>query len=130
MRKISTKYGSLILIAGLSCWNACAQTSEPLKQIATVALPNVAGRIDHLAFDGQHQHLFVAALGNDTVEVLATASNTHLQSLPSFHEPQGIAIATDFGAVAVANGDTGTLQLIDSQTFASENRSSVSPSRC
>ena len=109
-----------ILFAVLSCCvsEGQAQAPEPLKQIATIPLPNVAGRIDHLAFDAQHQRLFVAALGNDTVEVLDAASSMHLKSLTGFHEPQGIAVATDFGGVAVANGDTGTLQLLDAETFA------------
>jgi hypothetical protein len=109
-----------ILFAVLLCCvsEAQPQAPEPLKQIATIPLPTVMGRIDHLAFDAQRQRLFVAALGNDTVEVLDTASNTHLKSLSGFHEPQGIAVATDFGAVAVANGDTGTLQLLDAETFA------------
>src|SRR6187551_1925538 len=109
----------VILLAALLSSAAQAQPArEPLKQIATIALPNVAGRIDHLAFDAQHQRLFVAALGNDTVEVVDAARNAHQKSLPGFHEPQGIAVASDFGAIAVANGDTGTLQLLDAETFA------------
>ena len=60
----------LMLLATLSCPVTRAQPSEPLVQIGTIALPSVASRIDHLAFDAQHQRLFVAALGNDTVEVL------------------------------------------------------------
>lgn len=107
----------LTLLAALPLQIARAQP-PPLKQIATIALPNVAGRIDHLAFDAEHRRLFVAALGNDTVEVLDAASNAHLMSLPGFHEPQGIAVAPNFGAIAVANGDTGTLQLLDAETFA------------
>jgi hypothetical protein len=109
----------VILLATMLSAVAQAQPSaEPLKQIATVALSNVAGRIDHLAFDAQHQRLFVAALGNDTVEVIDAARNAHLKSLPGFHEPQGLAVASDFGAIAVANGDTGTLQLLDVESFA------------
>jgi DNA-binding beta-propeller fold protein YncE len=108
----------VLLVAALSCQVARAQPSAPLRQIATVALPNVAGRIDHLAFDPENRRLFVAALGNDTVEVLDAANNVHLRSLTGFHEPQGIAVASDFGAVAVANGDTGTLQLLDAKTLA------------
>jgi DNA-binding beta-propeller fold protein YncE len=106
-----------ILLAALLSAVARAQSPEPLEQIGTIALPNVEGRIDHLAFDAQQQRLFVAALGNDTVEVLDAARNVHLRSLPGFHEPQGIAVAPDFGAIAVANGDTGTLQLLDAQTL-------------
>ena len=68
----------VILLAVLLASVAQAQPSrEPLKEIATIVLPNVAGRIDHLAFDAQHQRLFVAALGNDTVEVVDAARNAH-----------------------------------------------------
>lgn len=111
---------ALLLALTMAWWCPVArpQPSEPLRQIAAVPLPNVAGRIDHLAFDGAHQRLFVAALGNDTVEVVNVQDNTHVRSLRGFHEPQGIAVATDSGAIAVANGETGTLQLIDTQTFA------------
>jgi len=109
----------VIVLAALLLSVARAQPSpEPLKQLVAVALPNVTGRIDHLAFDASHQRLFVAALGNDTVEVLDTTKHVHLKSLPGFHEPQGVAVASDFGAIAVANGDTGTLQLLDAETFA------------
>jgi DNA-binding beta-propeller fold protein YncE len=90
----------------------------PLRQIAAIPLPGVKGRIDHLAFDAARQRLFVAALGNDTVEVLDTATLTHLESLTGFHEPQGIAAVPDLGAMAVANGTSGTLQLVDAQTYA------------
>jgi hypothetical protein len=88
-----------------------------LKASATIPMPNVAGRIDHLGFDAARQRLFVAALGNNTVEVIDTAKNVHLRSLPGFHEPQGVAVLPDLGAVAIANGDTGTLQLIDAPTL-------------
>jgi len=108
----------LIILAVLVYAPSRAQTVEPLRKIAAIPLHGVAGRIDHLAFDAEHERLFVAALGNDTVEVLDTASNAHLTSLRGFHEPQGLAIVPDFGAAAVANGGTGTLQLLDAQTFA------------
>lgn len=91
---------------------------DPLTHVGAIELPGVEGRIDHLAFDAARQHLFVAALGNNTVEVLDTARNTHVRSLTGFHEPQGIAVVADLGAVAIANGDTGTLQLVDAQTFS------------
>ena len=94
-----------------------AQSAPPLKRVATIPLKNVSGRIDHLGFDGARGRLFVAALGNNTVEVVDVAANLHLRSLTGFHEPQGVAVATDFNAVAIANGESGTLQLIDAQTF-------------
>ena len=95
------------------------QTPQPaLRAAGAVRLPNVRGRIDHLAFDAAHQRLFVAALGNDTVEVIDTGKSAHVTSLSGFHEPQGIAILPDLdGAAAVANGESGTLQLIDAATL-------------
>jgi DNA-binding beta-propeller fold protein YncE len=102
----------------LLAWPAVhAQSTAPLKPVGTIPLPKVAGRIDHLAFDAARQHLFVAALGNNTVEVVDVAKNQHLQSLPGFHEPQGIAVVADLNGVAIANGESGTLQMIDAQSF-------------
>ena len=102
----------------MGCESTEAQSSSALRQIATIRMPGVKGRIDHLAFDLPTQRLFVAALGNNTVEVLDTVKNAHHRSLAGFHEPQGAASVSDLGAVAIANGDAGTLQLVDVQTFA------------
>lgn len=88
-----------------------------LRPAAVIALPQVAGRIDHLAFDPAAQRLFVAALGNDSVEVIDTAAGTHLRSVQGFHEPQGIAVVPDLKGVAVANGDSGTLVLLDADSL-------------
>ena len=107
--------GLLAVAAGVEMPHA--QPAPVLEAVATIALPNVTGRIDHLAFAPARERLFVAALGNDTVEVIDTAKGAHLRSLPGFHEPQGIANVPDFNAIAIANGDTGTLQLIDAATL-------------
>src|SRR3989442_2502922 len=55
---------------------------EPLSLVRTIDLPRVEGRIDHLAIDSGAQRLFVAALGNNTVEVLDLKGVTHVKSLP------------------------------------------------
>ena len=94
-----------------------ASGQAPLSLVGTIPLPAVEGRIDHLAFDGDAQRLFVAALGNNTVEVLDLKSNRHLKSLPGFHEPQGIAVAADVKAVVVANGQGEGAQFLDSSDF-------------
>ena len=110
--------GYLAAFASAACQRTEAQSSPALRPVATVRLPGVKGRIDHLAFDPARQRLFVAGLGNNTVEIVDTAKAAHLKSLSGFHEPQGIAVVADLGSVAVANGDTGTLQLIDAESFA------------
>ena len=92
--------------------------AQPLIQIGTIDLPRVEGRIDHLAFDPTAQRLFVAALGNNTVEVLDVKANAHVKSLPGFHEPQGIAAVPESRLIGVANGQGEGLQLLKADDFA------------
>jgi DNA-binding beta-propeller fold protein YncE len=89
----------------------------PLVLVGTIGLPNVDGRIDHLAVDMAAQRLYVAALGNNTVEVLDLKSGSRTRSLPGFREPQGIAVVPDANLVAVANGQGEGVQFLDSSDY-------------
>jgi DNA-binding beta-propeller fold protein YncE/protein-tyrosine-phosphatase len=90
---------------------------SPLSLVGTIDLPRVEGRIDHLAVDVNARRLYVAALGNNTVEVLDLKSSAHLKSLAGFREPQGIAVAPDAKVVAIANGQGDGVQFINAATF-------------
>ena len=103
----------LTLLLPIIVATAALPSAEPLTLLRTVELPGVKGRIDHLAVDLTTGHLFVAALGNDTVEVIDGRAGTWLRRQSGFHEPQGIAFAPDAGLVAVANGQSGDLVLFD-----------------
>jgi hypothetical protein len=92
---------------------AAIRAPAPLVLVQTIPLPRVEGRIDHLAVDLQNDRLFVAALGNDTLEVLDLRAGAHARSVKGLHEPQGIALPPDGKIVAVANGQGGNLQLLD-----------------
>jgi DNA-binding beta-propeller fold protein YncE len=102
----------------LSLAMPAAPAPEPLRMAASVELPHVDGRIDHLAFDASSQRLLVAALGNNTVEVVDVKANTHVRSVPGFREPQGIAVAADAKLVAIANGQGEGLDLLNAETYA------------
>jgi DNA-binding beta-propeller fold protein YncE len=100
--------GFIVLLIGI-----CAtQAQEPLAFVRAIELPRVEGRIDHLTIDSAQQRLFVAALGNNSVEVLDLRSATDTRSIPGFHEPQGLGQPLDGNLVAVANGGTGDLVLV------------------
>lgn len=90
---------------------------EPLRIIRAIELPRVEGRIDHLALDATGEKLFVAALGNNTVEVIDVKNGSHLKSLPGFREPQGIVGVPDANVIAVANGQGEGVQLIDANEY-------------
>jgi DNA-binding beta-propeller fold protein YncE len=83
----------------------------------TIPMPKVEGRIDHMAVDVVGQRLFVAALENNTVEVLDLKAGKTIQSLSGFAEPQGIAYIPEFNRVFVANGQDGTCRILDGQTL-------------
>ena len=104
-----------IVLFGIAGYSSAQ--SQPLVLKNAIPLPKVEGRIDHLAFDAASGRLFVAALGNNSVEVVDTAKAAHVASLPGFHEPPGVAIVPDRKLIAVANGESGTLQLIDGETY-------------
>ncbi|HEX6464281.1 MAG TPA: hypothetical protein VFZ98_07510, partial [Vicinamibacterales bacterium] len=109
-----------VVVVALMFLTIQTRAQAPLKFVRAIELPGVEGRIDHLAFDASTQRLYVAALGNNTVEVIDVKGSTHLKSLPGFHEPQGIAAAPDAKEVAIANGEGEGLQLIDADDYRSK----------
>lgn len=107
----------LVIGAALGLLAVAQPAQGPLTLVRTIDLPGVEGRIDHLAFDADRGRLFVAALGNNSIEVLDTQAGTHLAHLPGFHEPQGIAFLPDAHGVAIANGQGGAVPIIDTGDF-------------
>ena len=107
---------SLVITLAIAAGSAAAQ--PPLELVATIPLPNVRGRIDHFAFDVKGQRLFVAALGNDTVEVLDAAANRHLRSLSGFGEPQGVAYLPESNRLYVANGTANRVDILDGASLS------------
>jgi DNA-binding beta-propeller fold protein YncE len=94
-----------------------ASGQAPLTLVGTMSLPDVEGRIDHLAVDTGAQRLYVAALGNNTVEVLDLKNGRQAKSVSGFREPQGIAVVADRKVVAVANGQGEGVQFIDASDY-------------
>ncbi len=107
-----------ILIALLADGGASkAQTAPPVKRVQFIPLPGVEGRIDHLAADPAGKRLFVAALGNNTLEVVDLAAGKRVQSLGGLHEPQGIRYVASLHRLFVANGQSGDCVVFDADTY-------------
>jgi len=93
-----------------------------LELSATIAMPNVKGRIDHFGVDVKGHRLFVAALGNDTVEIIDIAANRHERSLSGFGEPQGLIYLPETQRLYVANGNRNRLDILDGRSFTPAKR--------
>jgi len=92
---------------------------------AKIPLPGVGGRIDHLAYDTAGRRLFVAALGNNTVEVVDLSGRKRLHSIAGLHEPQGVQYLPSLRRLVVANGGDGACIFYDGGTYAELGRVSL-----
>lgn len=88
-----------------------------LKLTRTIALNGVQGRFDHFAIDTQGERLFVAALGNNTLEVIDLVAGKRVQSVSGMFKPTGVLYLPEMNQILVANGDDGTLKILDGKTF-------------
>ena len=87
------------------------RAAEPLVLDRTIALDDVSGRIDHMAIDLERQRLFVAELGNGTLDVVDLVQGRAVRRIEGLKEPQGVAYAPGADVLAVANGGDGTVRL-------------------
>src|ERR1041384_6302601 len=94
---------TLVKIAGCLLMMGSAHAGT-LHLVQTIPLGGVEGRIDHMAIDIKGQRLFVAALGNNSVEVLDLRAGKRVRSLTDFREPQGVAWIAKPGQLLVASG--------------------------
>lgn len=112
-----------VLIGSVLLGTAWAE-QQPTQLVLqkTITLEKIEGRIDHMAADVGGNRLFVAALGNDTVEVVDLKSGKSIQSLSGFAEPQGVAFVPEFDRVFVANGRDGTCRILDGHSLKTISR--------
>lgn len=112
---------SIIILFLCVCLYACKGQSyaqnQPLQLLAAIPLPRVSGRIDHMAFDDKQQLLFIAALGNNTVEVVDLKAKKIIHSIKGVSEPQGIAYIPQSNSIAVASGGNGECAIFNAASF-------------
>jgi DNA-binding beta-propeller fold protein YncE len=106
-----------ILAALLTCTGHAAEPS-PLVLERTIPLPGVSGRIDHMAIDVDRKRLFVAELGNGTVDVIDLATGKAVHRISGLKEPQGTGYSGGADLLAVANAGDGTVRLFRSPDFS------------
>lgn len=106
----------LVALLALAPSAACSAQPDPSDRAAPlvlermIPLKGVRGRIDHLAIDLQHQRLFVAELGNGSVEAIDLARSVSLGRITGLKEPQGLAYLSVRDELAVASGGDGSVR--------------------
>ena len=105
----------LILFVSSLAWG---QAAQPLRLEKIIPLPDVSGRIDHMAVDAKGERLFVAALGNNTVEVIDLKAGKRVKTITGLQEPQGVRYVADANRLYVANGKDGSVRVFDGSSLA------------
>jgi DNA-binding beta-propeller fold protein YncE len=117
-----TRTVALICSVWLAIGSTCVSPrrsygADLLRPVETISLPGVEGRIDHMAIDFARKRLFVAALGNNSVEIVDLAEGKTSHSVTGLATPQGVCFAADLNRLAVANDNDGSLRLYDGTTL-------------
>ncbi|MGN6734993.1 MAG: YncE family protein, partial [Candidatus Binatia bacterium] len=117
METMTVSLNVLLMVFALMATDAQAQESSALRMVQTIPLPNVEGRIDHMAVDLNGRRLLIAALGNNSVEILDLNAGKHLKSVRGLQEPQGLGFVSEFNKIYVANGKSGACDILDGSSF-------------
>ncbi|MGC3958569.1 MAG: YncE family protein [Verrucomicrobiota bacterium] len=108
---------TLLLLAVLA-FALRAEADSALILSKIIPLPGVKGRFDHFALDAKGKRLFVAALGNDTLEVIDLAAGQRLKSVTGMRMPTGVLYLPEQNEIVVANGSDGTVKFLDGADYA------------
>lgn len=102
---------SALAVAVLLCGLALAAIAQPLVLQRTIPLKGVSGRIDHMADDLARKRLFVAELGNGTLDVVDLDAGQVIHRIGGLKEPQGVGYAPGPDILAVASAGDGSVRL-------------------
>lgn len=93
---------------------AAAEPERPLVLTEAIPLEGVKGRFDHFATGGGR--LFVAALGNNSIEVINTGARTLDHTITGVPGPQGVAFSPEANKLYAASG-SGKVYIFDGKTY-------------
>ncbi|MBL8860084.1 MAG: hypothetical protein JNL28_16360 [Planctomycetes bacterium] len=102
MKSLSIAVFALFQAAGVPATEAPVSA---LKQVATIPLPGVEGRIDHMNWAGYSNVLFIAARDYGTVEQISLVQNKVGKPFLGPRAPQGLASAS--GMIFATDGRRG-----------------------
>jgi hypothetical protein len=108
--------GLRAIIAAAALWSAagpCDLAAKPTTLVLerSIALQGVSGRIDHMAVDLRRHRLFVAELGNGSIDAIDLAAGAVIRRIQGLKEPQGLAYAPETDVLAVASAGDGSVRL-------------------
>src|SRR6266853_3905974 len=106
----------IALLAGFALFTS-AQERQALRLVQTIPLPGVTGRLDHMGVDLEKKRLFVAAVANNTLEVVDLTGGKVIKSLAGFKDTQdALFLGGDFNKLYVSSLD-GHVRVFQGESF-------------
>ena len=105
---MTTKPLALLCLAVLvaASVQARAEEKQALRLVRTIPLPGVSGRLDHMGVDLEQKRLFVAAVANDSLEILDLNDGKTIRSLTGIKDTQdALFLGSDFNKLFVSSLD-------------------------
>lgn len=90
---------------------------EVLKELKDVTVPNIEGSVQHMAADVKGNRIFLAATGNNTIEIFDSQTLEHLNTITGLSQPQDLVFLPESQQLLVSNAADGTLRRYDTKTF-------------
>lgn len=114
---------NFVLRVALLCINLTGCKGQPetgsgiLKLEKSILMPDVKGRIDHIDINLKGQVVYVAALGNNSLEAIDLKQGRIVHSIKGLDEPQGIGYIPQHEEIFVANGGNGDCYFYNANSF-------------
>lgn len=104
---------SMVFLSLLTVFSAFAYSQEkaPLRLVATIPMPNIQGRIDHMDVDVEGKRLFIATTETGSMEVVDLGAGKWLRSIPGFKTPTEMCYVRELNKLFVANRDDGMVRI-------------------
>ena len=111
---------AFLFALGNAVWAVGQDPPAALHLEKQIALPGVEGRIDHFSADDIGQRLFIAALGNGSVEVVDMRKGERTAEIKGLREPQGVYYDSKTNRLYVATRGDGQLRIYNGKTLTTE----------
>ncbi len=126
MKPVSAKWslGAVVAAALLAACQSAPPTPSaprelaPLVLIQRIAVPGIAGRVDHFTAYPKRRLLMFAALGNHSLEIVNTFEGRAVHSIKGLDQPQGVLYVPELDKIFVANAASGTVHVYDGKTYS------------
>src|SRR5260370_19621473 len=87
----------------ISCSGQGNLNTQYLKLEKEIILSGVKGRIDHIDINLSDQIAYIAALGNNTLEIVDLKKGLIIHTIKGLDEPQGVAYISKHKEIFISN---------------------------